>query len=61
MTKKSQDIMRKEKVFVGLEDSKNGWQLFVRSGGVIVNETSMPSKLDVLSNYFNNKFPECQI
>jgi transposase len=61
MTKRSQDILRKEKVFVGLEDSKKTWQLCVRSGGVIVNETSMPAKLDVLSNYFNNKFPECQI
>ena len=60
MTKR-QDILRKEKVFVGLEDFKNACQLFVRSGGVIVNETSMPSKLDVLSNYFSNKFPECQI
>jgi len=61
MTKRSQEILRKEKVFVGLEDSKKTWQLCVRSDGVIVNETSMPAKLDVLSNYFSNKFPECQI
>ena len=58
---KGQDILRNEKVFVGLEDSKKTWQLCVRSGGVIVHETSMPAKFEVLRNYFDNRFPECQI
>jgi transposase len=54
-------ILRNEKVFVGLEDSKKTWCLCVRSGGVIVHETSMPAQYEVLRNYFHNKFPECQI
>ena len=54
-------ILRNEKVFVGLEDSKKTWSLCVRSGGVIVHETSMPAQYAVLRNYFNNKFPKCQI
>jgi len=54
-------ILRNEKVFVGLDDSKKTWSLCVRSGGTIVHETSMPARYEVLHNYFNNKFPECQI
>jgi transposase len=54
-------ILRNEKVFVGLEDSKKTWCLCVRSGGMIVHETSMPAQYKVLRNYFHNKFPECQI
>jgi transposase len=54
-------ILRNEKVFVGLEDSKKTWSLCVRSGGIIVHETSMPAQYGVLRNYFNNKFPKCQI
>jgi hypothetical protein len=51
MKKRAQDILRDEKVFVGLEDSKKTWQLCVRSGGVIVHETSMPAKYEVLPLY----------
>ena len=54
-------ILRNENVFVGLEDSKKTWSLCVRSGGMIVHETSMPARYVVLRNYFHNKFPECQI
>jgi transposase len=54
-------ILRNEKVFVGLDDSKKTWSLCIRSGGVIVGETSMPAKYEVLRSYFHNKFPECQI
>ena len=61
MKKRSQDILRNEKVFVGLEDSKKTWQLCIRSGGVIVHETSMPAQFEVLRNYLNNKFPECKV
>ena len=61
MKTRAQAILSNEKIFVGLEDSKKTWQLCVRSGGVIVHETSMPAKFDVLRNYFYNRFPECQI
>ena len=54
-------ILRNEKIFVGLEDSKKTWKLCVRSSGMVVHETSMPAEYEVLHNYFNNRFPECQI
>ena len=59
--KRSTYIVRDEKVFVGLEDSKKTWSLCVRSGGMIVDETSMPAQYEVLRNYFQHKFPQCQI
>ena len=36
-------ILRNEAVFVRLENAKNTWSLCVRSGGMIVHETSMPA------------------
>jgi transposase len=57
----SEHVLENEKVFVGLDDSKKTWSLCVRSGGVIVHETSMPAQYEVLRNYFHNKFPKCQI
>lgn len=61
MKTRGEYILRNEKVFVGLEDSKKTWSLYVRSGGVVVHDTSMPSEYEVLRNYFRNKFPECQV
>jgi transposase len=61
MKKQRDYILRNENVFVGLEDSKKTWSLCVRSGGMIVHETSMPAQYKVLRNYFHNKFAECQI
>jgi len=61
-TKERRDyILRNEKVFVGLDDSKKTWSLCVRSGGMIVHETSMPAEYEVIRSYFHNKFPECRI
>jgi transposase len=54
-------VLKEEKVFVGLDDSKKTWSLCVRSGGVIVNETRMPAQYEVLRNYFYNRFPDCEI
>jgi len=59
--KQREHILGNEGVFVGLEDSKKTWKLCVRSGGMVVHETSMPARYEVLRNYLNNKFPECQI
>jgi len=59
--KQREHIVRNERVFVGLEDSKKTWKLCVRSGGMVVHETSMPARYEVLRNYLNNKFPKCQI
>jgi len=61
MEKRQNYILTKEKVFVGLDDSKRTWSLCVRSMGVVIHETSMPAKYEVLRNYFHKKFPRCQI
>lgn len=61
MKNQTQEVLRKEKIFVGLEDSKKTWVICVRSGGVVIQETSMPADYEALRNYFRNKFPECQI
>lgn len=61
MKKQTECVLKNEKIFVGLEDSKKTWKLCVRSEGMVVHETSMPAEYEVLRNYLNNKFPECQI
>ncbi|MFH0975828.1 MAG: IS110 family transposase, partial [Spirochaetota bacterium] len=57
----SENVLKDQEIFVGLEDSKLSWKLCVRSGGIIVHETSMPAKYDILRGYFQNKFPGCKI
>jgi transposase len=54
-------ILKNEEIFVGLDDSKKTWKICVRSGVVVVNETSMPAKYEGLRNYFDNRFPGCRI
>jgi len=54
-------IVNRQEIFVGLEDSKKIWKLCVRCNGIIIHETGMPAKYEVLRNYFKNKYPECTI
>jgi transposase len=54
-------VLKGKEVFVGLEDSKKTWEVCVRSGGVVVNRTSMEAAYEVLRNYFRNKFAGCNI
>lgn len=54
-------VLKDQQIFVGLEDSKKSWKICVRSGGIIVHETSMPAEYEVLHNYFRNRFPGCKI
>ena len=61
MRKMREYILKEKEIFVGLEDSKRTWKLYVRSDGVVVQETGMPAKYEVLHNYFMNKFPDCTI
>ena len=61
MRKIQKYVLKEKEIFVGLEDSKKTWKLCVRSEGVVVNETSMPAKYEVLNNYFMNRFPDCTI
>jgi transposase len=60
--KKIRDYMLKgQRIYVGLEDSKRTWKVSVRSGKIVVQRTTMEADYDVLRNYFRNKFPECKI
>jgi transposase len=61
MKKIQKHVLKGKTIFIGLEDSKRSWKLCVRSEGVIVSDTSMPAKYEVLRNYLLNAFPECKI
>jgi transposase len=60
--RKIQDfVLQGKQIYVGLEDSKKTWKIYVRSGRMVVNETTMPAEYENLRNYFHNRFPECKI
>lgn len=52
-------IVKNKRIFVGLEDSKTTWKICVRCEGIIVHETSMPTKYENLRNYLKNRYPGC--
>ena len=54
-------ILKEQKIYVGLEDSKKTWKVVVRSGQIVIQRISIAAEYDVLSNYFKNNFPECKI
>ena len=54
-------ILKGQRIYVGLEDSKKTWKVCVRSGRIVVQRTSMEANYEVLRGYFLNKFPECKI
>jgi transposase len=61
MQKIREYVLEGKDVFVGLEDSKKSWKVCVRSGRLVVHETSMPAEYENLRNYLRNKFPGCRI
>ncbi len=61
MRKMQEYIIKGNRIFIGLEDSKKTWKVCVRSDGVIVHETSMPAKYEVLKSYMKHKYPNCEI
>ena len=61
MRKMQEYIVKGNRIFIGLEDSKKTWRLCVRCDRMIVHETGMPAKYEVLSAYLTNKYPECKI
>jgi transposase len=54
-------ILKDQKIYVGLEDSKKSWKVCVRSGKVVVQRISIEADYTILSNYFRKNFPECKI
>jgi len=61
MKKMQHYIVKDNRIFVGLEDSKRTWKLCVRCDGMIVNEVSMPTEYENLQNYFMNRYPGCTV
>lgn len=61
MRKMQEYIVKGNTIFIGLEDSKKTWKLCVRCDRMIVHETSMPAKYEVLKKYLANKYPDCAI
>ena len=61
MKKMQEHVVEGKRVFVGLEDSKRSWKVCVRSGGMIVQEISMPAVYENLQAYFAKRFPGCRI
>ena len=61
MRKMQSYIVKGQRIFIGLEDSKKSWKLCVRSGGQVVHETSMPSDYDNLRQYLRGGYPECEV
>jgi len=61
MKKMQEYIIKGNRIFVGLEDSKKTWKVCVRCNRMIVHETGMPAEYEVLQGYLMNHYPECTI
>jgi len=61
MKKVKESIVEGKEIFIGLEDSKRTWRLCVRSEGMIIHETSMPTDYEALRRFLRNRFPGCTI
>ena len=61
MRKMQEYIVKGNRIFIGLEDSKRTWKVCVRCDRMIVHETSMPAKYEVLQAYLRHKYPECEV
>lgn len=61
-TRKVQDFVTKgREVYVGLEDSRKTWKIAVRCDRMLIHQTTMPAKYEILIQYLRNRFPECAI
>ena len=61
MRKMQKYIVKGNKIFIGLEDSKKTWKLCARCDRLEVDQLSMPAKYEVLRSYLLNKFPDCEV
>jgi len=61
MRKMQEYILKGNRIFIGLEDSKKTWKVCVRSDRMIVHETSMPAEYEIFKTYLMNHFPDCTI
>jgi len=61
MRKMQEFIVKGNRIFVGLEDSKKTWRLCVRCEGMVVHTTSMPTRYEGLRAYLLKRYPDCEI
>lgn len=61
MRKMQETIVRGKRIYIGLEDSKKTWRVCVRCERMIVHDTGMPAKYEVLRAYLMERYPECKI
>lgn len=61
MRKMQEFIVKSNRIFVGLEDSKKTWKVCVRCDRMIVHEASMPARYEVLRTYLARRYPECKV
>jgi len=61
MKKMQKYIVKNNRIFIGLEDSKKTWKVCVRCDRMIVHETSMPTDYENLRNYLKNRYPGCVV
>jgi transposase len=61
MSKMQEHIVEGKRISVGLEDSKKTWKLCVRCEQMIVHETGMPARYEVLRTYLLNRYLKCDI
>ena len=61
MRKMQEFIVKDNRIFVGLEDSKRTWKLCVRCDHQVVHKTSMPTDYDNLRSYLKKRYPGCEI
>jgi transposase len=54
-------VVKGKSIFIGLEDSKQTWKVCVRCEGMIVQETGMPARIEVLRSYLSKNYPACDI
>lgn len=61
MKKMQKFIVQGKRIFVGLEDSKKTWIVCVRCERMVVHETGMPARYEVLRTYLLDQYPNCEI
>lgn len=54
-------VVKGKSIFIGLEDSKKTWKICVRCDGMIIQETGMPARFEVLQAYLQKHYPVCDI
>lgn len=61
MKKMQKFIVKDNRIFIGLEDSKRTWKICVRCERMIIHETSMPTEYKNLRSYLKSKYPGCKV